>query len=481
MRFGPVLCLSICVLLSRPMPAPAETKGKGTLEELGRTLAALAAASPGNAKVGIAVIDVASHAVVFQKNPDAPMNPASNTKIVTAACALKRLGPEFRYLTSLHGNRDGAVIRGPIYLKGHADPTLSMEALWEMARPLKAAGIRRVEGGVVVDDSYFDEHNLPYAYDQQKDEDAAFRAPVGAVSLNDNTLSITIQPAPQGMAPASLFLDPPGYAVLVNDTVTVAKGANSPKISATPYGNRTKIRVWGQVPLGARPVTYYRRVDNPSLLAGFGLKSVLADLGISVGGDVQTGTLPPGAPILAEHRSLPLASILFEAGKLSNNFVAETVLKTIGAESKSGPGTWEAALSAAGEVLAIFGLPKESYTYRNGSGLFDANRFSALQLAKITAAAYLDSTIRPEFLSQLAIGGADGTIESRFADPAARRYVRAKTGTLDDVSALTGIVFDASGSRPIAFSIIVNEAPGLVSASRAYEEKIVTAIARYLH
>ena len=109
-----------------------------------------------------------------------------------------------------------------------------------MSRQLEAAGVKRVEGGVVVDDSYFDQNNLPYAYDQQKDEDASFRAPVGAVSLNHNTLAITIRPGHQGMTPARLFLDPPGYAVLVNDTVTMEGGANNPKIAATAYENRTR-------------------------------------------------------------------------------------------------------------------------------------------------------------------------------------------------------------------------------------------------
>ncbi|MCP4199057.1 MAG: D-alanyl-D-alanine carboxypeptidase/D-alanyl-D-alanine-endopeptidase, partial [Proteobacteria bacterium] len=339
-------------------------------DRLGRTLATLSANSPGNSRVSISVIDVTTGTLIFKKSDTELMNPASNVKIITTACALKQLGGEFRFATSLHGKIDGSVIRGPVYIKGHADPTLSTDVLWKMSRDLKAAGVRRVEGGVVVDDSYFDGDNLPYAYDQQKDEDATFRSPVGAVSLNHNTLAITIRPAVQGMKPARLFLDPPGYAILVNDSVTMEGGANNPKISAIAYENRTRIRVWGQVQLGNRPVTYYRRVDNPSLLAGHGLKAVLESMGISVGGGVQTGPLPAGTLKLVEHRSKPLSNIIYEAGKVSNNFVAEMVLKTMGAESTKGAGTWENAIASVSKILIGWGLDDGSYVYRNGSGLF---------------------------------------------------------------------------------------------------------------
>jgi D-alanyl-D-alanine carboxypeptidase/D-alanyl-D-alanine-endopeptidase (penicillin-binding protein 4) len=235
------------------------------------------------------------------------------------------------------------------------------------------------------------------------------------------------------------------------------------------------------VPLGGRPTTYYRRIDNPSLFSGYGVKGVLEASGISVGGSVQAGPLLAGTPKLAEHFSEPLSTILYESGKVSNNFVTEMVLKTIGAEEAKGPGTWKGALDAAAETLAGWGLEPGSYTYRNGSGLFDANRFSARQFVEVLRAAYLDSTIRPEFLAQLATGGADGTIRSRYQKEAARRHVRAKTGTLADTSTLSGYVLDEAGNRPIAFSILVNKAPGYVSASRAFQEKIVTAIAEFLN
>jgi len=467
--------------VTRAQAPAAKPPAAKPLSELGRTLSGIAANAPGGGQVGVAVSDVLSGTEIYAFNGDAQLNPASNTKVITAAAALAKLGPEFRFWTSLHGEREGAAIRGPVYLKGHADPTLCSADLWAMAVELKTMGVRRVEGDVVVDDTYFDEQNLPYAYDQQPDEDNRFRAPVGAASLNENALAITVGPGSLGMERARVALDPPGYATLVNDAITVGQGSSDLKIAAETIDGRQRVRVYGAVQLGSRPVTYYRRIDDPSLFTGYGVKAALEGAGIAVGGDVRVGPLPPGVPLLAEHASPALSSVLWETGKMSNNFVTEMVLKTIGAEAGKGPGTWANATAEVASVLASWGLAPGSYTYRNGSGLFDANRVSARQLVRLLCGAYLDVAIRPEFLTQLATGGADGTIGERYRGPSTKRRVRAKTGTLADVSALSGYVFDAEGRRPVAFSILVNKAPGYVSAARGYEEKIVTAIAGFLN
>ena len=477
-RISLVCVVAIISMISLSLVAQDESVGFSSLK---KKLAALAGKGVGNAVVGVTIADVNTGQVIYSRNADSLLNPASNAKIVTAACALKVLGPEFRFDTSLHGKRDGVAIRGSLYIKGHADPTLSTEDLWEMSMKLRAAGIHRVEGGIVVDDTYFDSQNLPFAFDQQPNEDNKFRTPVGAVSLNHNALAIDIQPAASGMAKAKVVLDPPGYAILINDTLTVGKGAHNPKISSTTFENRTRVRVWGQIPLGARLTTYYRRIDNPSLFSGYGLKGVLERVGISVGGDVKMGTLPSGTPLLASHRSLPLSSVLWETGKMSNNFVTETILKTMGAEASKDAGTWEKAVGEVERVMAGWGIPAGSYVYRNGSGLFDADKISTSQLVKVLRSVYLNSEIRPEFLAQLATGGVDGTIASRYKRASAKRHVRAKTGTLSDVSALSGYVLDKGGQHPIAFSILVNKAPGYVSAARRYQEEIVTAIANFLN
>jgi D-alanyl-D-alanine carboxypeptidase/D-alanyl-D-alanine-endopeptidase (penicillin-binding protein 4) len=473
--------LVAAVLFLGARPSWAQSEPRVDTAALGRVLESLSAGKPGKSKVGILVRDVMSGQDIFAFNGSEPLNPASNTKIVTAACALKVLGPEFRFYTSIHGRVEDGVVRGPIVLKGGADPMLTTRELWDMARTIRAMGVRRVEGGVLVDDTYFDTENMPYAFDQQPSEVAAFRAPVGAASLNFNTLAVTIGSGPSPMSPAQVSIDPPGYADITNETVTMSNGANTPRVSLSGEESRAKMRVWGQVPAGSRAVTYTRRIDNPTFLSGHGLKAVLEAVGIDVSGGVQSGVLPSGLPLLAQNASVPLSEILWHAGKMSNNFVTETVFKTMGAETVKGPGSWSGAVAAASKILESWGIPPGAYTYRNGSGLFDANLFSAEQLVTVLVSAYLDATIRPEFVSQLATGGVDGTIRDRYAKPPTKRFVRAKTGTLNSVSSLAGYVFDAQGRRPIAFAILVTNADGYVSSARAYQEKIVIAIAEALH
>ena len=471
-----LLCFGIVTVAT-----PALTAQTNRFDSLKNTLSALAAKKPGNSSVGITVVDVHSGNVIYTLNGETPLNPASNAKIITAAAALKLLGPEFRFHTELYGKVNARNVQGPLYLKGHGDPSLTTSDLWALARELKADGVRRVGGGIIVDDSYFDDENWPYAYDEQPNEDNKFRTPIGAVSVNHNALGIEIRPGPTAMAKAFVNMDPPEYAMVVNDTLTSATGAYTPRISATTFEDRTRVRVWGQIPLGSKPTRYYRRIDNPSLFTGYALKGVLKELGISVGGDVRAGVIPSGTPLIARHSSEPLSSVLWETGKMSNNFVTEMVLKTIGAETVDGPGSWDAATGAVSGLLSTWGIKKGSYQYRNGSGLFSANELSASQFCTVLRNTYLDSSVRPEFLSQLATGGADGTIQSRYHHPAAKRYVRAKTGTLDAVSALSGYVMDKTGTRPIAFSILVNNASGYVAAARKYQEGLVTAIAKFLN
>ncbi|MBN2529866.1 MAG: D-alanyl-D-alanine carboxypeptidase/D-alanyl-D-alanine-endopeptidase [Deltaproteobacteria bacterium] len=473
--FSLMLC-SIVGLLSSRLEAQQRD-----FTSLKNTLSVIAGKKPGNTVAGVSVMDVNSGEIIYALKGDEPLNPASNAKIVTAAAALKLLGPEFKFQTELYGKVNMRNVQGPLYIKGYADPSLMTQDLWALAKELKADGVRRIGGGIIVDDSYFDDINWPFAYDEQPNEDNKFRTPVGAVSVNHNALGIQIRPGATAMAKAFVDMDPPEYAMVVNDTLTSATGAYTPRISATTYEDRTRVRVWGQIPLGSKPTWFYRRIDNPSLFTGYALKGVLKELGISVGGDVRTGGIPSGTPLIARHSSEPLSSVLWETGKMSNNFVTEMVLKTIGAEVGKAPGNWDVATSAVAELLEKWGVKKGTYTYRNGSGLFSANKIAPEQFCQVLRHAYLDATIRPEFLSQLATGGADGTIQSRYRHPAAERHVRAKTGTLDSVSALSGYIFDKKGQRPIAFSILVNNASGYVAAARNWQEDIATAIAKFLN
>jgi D-alanyl-D-alanine carboxypeptidase/D-alanyl-D-alanine-endopeptidase (penicillin-binding protein 4) len=244
-------------------------------------------------------------------------------------------------------------------------------------------------------------------------------------------------------------------------------------------GDRLIADLGGSVPEGSRLIRAARRVDDPRLLAGYALRAVLEGLGIEVTGDVRLGGGHQNR-LLVAHRSAPLGLLLHPVGKDSDNFYAEMVFKTLAAKKKGAPGTAAAATEIVTAAVESLGVLEPGLAVRNGSGLFDANRASARSIASLLRAVSLDPALSADFIAHLAIGGVDGTLRSRFRSWAGRRAIRAKTGTLDGVAALSGYILGPPGRPPIAFSILVNGIPGKVNTTRRSMDRVVDALARAL-
>jgi D-alanyl-D-alanine carboxypeptidase/D-alanyl-D-alanine-endopeptidase (penicillin-binding protein 4) len=428
--------------------------------------------------LGVAVLDVQTGELLVAQNDHRPLNPASNAKLFTAAAALSQLHGNYRFETGLYGETKGASAT-KLVLRGQGDPSLATRDLWEMVQDLKDQGIRRVEGDILVDQHFFDESFVPPAFEQQPNEWASFRAPVSALALNENTLTMTVRPAAPD-ASAVVTFDPPGFVDIDGVVKTSSDGhPESVRLELAPNGNRMIAHVGGSIPEKERVVSFVRRVDNPSLLAGYALRALLVSSGVAVGGDVKLGG-EDVKPLIALHRSRPLSSLLYELGKASDNFYAEMVLKTLGAEQKGRPGKSADGADVVARYLRDIGALEDGTIIKNGSGLFDANRVTALGTAKLLRAAYRDPAISTEYVAQLSVGGVDGTLHKRFRELREKRLLRAKTGTLENTVALSGYVLAPAGKSPIAFSIIVNNVAGKVSGARAAMDTFAEAIVRQL-
>ncbi len=345
-----------------------------------------------------------------------------------------------------------------------------------MAAELRAAGVRRVRA-IMVDQGFFDERYVPPAFEQQPGEWAPFRAPVAAVSLDENTVLFTVRPAKEG-ADALVDVEPPGFVDLTGSVATT--GTADPEkvaVSLEPHHGRLAAKLTGSLPEGDRPVRLVRRVDDPRLLAGYALRAVLRQVGIEV---VRAPVKLGGASkaLLVAHRSASLGELLWALGKESDNFYAEMVLRAIGAKAKGRPATAEAGAEAVQRALDELGVAEAGVVIKNGSGLFDANRITAASTTALLRAMQRDPSTGPEYLAQLSIGGVDGTLRHRFPEWEQTRAVRAKTGTLDAVAALSGYVLAPPGRPAVAFSILVNGIPGKVNAARGSMDRVVDAIAR---
>lgn len=426
--------------------------------------------------VGVAVLDVGSGQMLAEQKAHASFNPASNAKLATAAAALAILGPQRRFVTGLYGKIEGDTAN-EITLRGDGDPSLETRDLWALARELRAVGVRKVRG-ITVDQGYFDDRYAPPAFEQQPNEWSPFRAPVAAVSVNENTVLFHVRAATEGKE-AEVDVDPPGFVEVLGSVSTSKKGSPEQVIlSLEPKGARLTAKLRGSLPEASRMLSVAKRVDDPRLLAGYALRAVLNPLGVEVSGDVRTGG-EKQKRLIASHRSAELAALLGALGKESDNFYAEMIFKAIGAD-KGLPASAEAAASAVEGYLRQAGAFEPGVVVKNGSGLFDANRTTPWATVSLLRAAYRDSRVGPDFLAQLAIGGVDGTMRGRLRGFAEQRAIRVKTGTLEAVAALSGYVLAPPGKAPIAFSVLVNGIPGKVSAARALMDEVVRAVAEEL-
>ena len=452
-----------------PPSAPAHVWKGG---ELQRALSQLGRwAKKNGGELSAEFDDIASGVVLGDVAADAAENPASNQKILTTAAVLHHFGASYRFKTSICGVRAGDTV-AKLVLRGSGDPSLSSEHLRALAKSVARAGLRHV-GDVLVDQSFFDGRFVPPAFEQQPQEWAAFRAPVSAVSLDRNVVTLNVAPTELGQA-ARVWFDPEGFVDVTGSVRTEnMERTQNVKLTLKESGTRLAALVAGAIQLGSPAFHWSRRAEDPTLLAGYGLKAALAAEGIQVSGKIGVGGESEQVE-LAAHESQPLSDILPELGKDSDNFYAETLLKDLGAKLKGAPGTTANGASVVLDYLREIEAIDAGTRIINGSGLFDANRVSARTLVKTLLHAYRDSAMSQTFVAQLAVGGVDGTLKHRFSAFKKQRSIHAKTGTLDRVIALSGYAFRPDGSSPVAFSLIVS---GITSHAEA-RKRIDDVVAR---
>jgi D-alanyl-D-alanine carboxypeptidase/D-alanyl-D-alanine-endopeptidase (penicillin-binding protein 4) len=430
--------------------------------ELRRAIDALFAQAPlSSARVSAQIVSLDDGQVLYARDPDDQLNPASNTKLVTSAAALLRLGPEFRFTTDVL--TDKPIVRGragTLYVKGRGDPAFTTERLQGLVADLWHRGLRQVEG-LVLDDAYFDREAWGPGWEQES-SDKAYAAPVGPLSLNHNSVAIYIAPGEGKNARGRVDLEPEasGYFGIENGVTTVRQGGRR-RVVAHTYadGERTRVVVGGRIAAKADALVLYRRVSDPTFYFGHALKQLLHERGIRVSGRVRRGQAPESAVLINSYESPALAEIVRDMNKVSSNFIAEMLVKTLGAELRGVPGTWAKGLAVTQDLLAELGIPRGTYQLRNGSGLNDTNRFSAQQMTALLVAVWKRFPVAAEFVSSLGIAARDGTMRLRMEGTDAAGRLRAKTGTLDKVTALSGYV-QALGGERFVFSILVNDWSG---------------------
>lgn len=436
--------------------APAGTRERDH-EMLREVVAEISARAPlGSARLGIQVVSLADGSVLFARNADDLLNPASNVKLVTAAAALARLGPDYRFETEFFLEGTGSE-RPRLLVRGKGDPSMTTERLYQVVSELKHLGLHDVSD-IVLDDTFFDTERLAPGFEQET-TDRPYTAPTGALSLNLNAVGIHVRSVGAGLRPV-VEVDPPSdFFTVLDAAVGTSSRARRSSVSSLPDGERQRIVVRGTVPASGE-FAVWKRVDQPPFYFGQTLRMLLEQRGIHVRGKVRLGAVPDHLRPFYVAQSETLDMVLKRMNKSSSNFVAEQLLKTMGAEARGVPGTTAKGVQATEEFLEReVGIRRGSYVFKNGSGINDTNRFSAAQLTRLVKTMAERFALAPEYLSSVPIGGKDGTLKWRFEGTEAAGRLRAKTGTLENVSALSGVV-QSAGGEAFAFSILVNDFPG---------------------
>ncbi len=452
LRYGGVLALAAFLLLL-PLAARETAPARSMEDSLDRLLAGR---RPSSLKVALYAVSLDDGRVLYSRSANDPMVPASNMKLVTTAAALWVLKPDYVYETLFYATgpiRNG-VLEGDLYVQGRGAPDLVCENLWVMARQLRNLGIRQVRGGLVGDDTFFDRQGrnphwkTSYAH-------RAFGGPVGALSCNFNSVNIIVRPAERSGQPPVVVLDPFSNFFSVVNNATTRKGKMTLTADRRYRNGRNEVVLGGAIPIGHPTSESLRSVDDPTGYFLSSLVEVAEEVGITFGRPPSLGIVPEDAEEIYSFESRSLGRLLVEMNKYSNNFSAEMILKTIGAEMLGAPGTTANGLLAVDAYLRHHGLPMDGVVLDDASGLSRYNRVTARLLAEVVRHAWNDFEIGPEFFASLPVAGADGTLKKRMTGGAALRRVRAKSGFINGVSSLSGVAGNPT-TGPVAFAILMN-------------------------
>jgi len=416
--------------------------------------------------VGVMLKNIDRDSVVVSLNADAPFNPASVAKLLTAAMAFDKLGTGYTYKTLVYMdgtfNADSGICNGNLYIKGSGDPSIVIERMWLFVQYLyRFGGIKRITGDIILDDSFFDTVSVGPCFEEDSSKSNPYTALVGALSANFNSVVVCEKPGSKVGSPVKVDVFPtlPLFDVVCRATTGDDRKTSSNTITTERNADRTRIMVNGSMAMDAQPYYIPRKLWQTWGNFGSIVKLFLDENKIFLKGAIRRGLVPEaiksGPRPFYVYESPPLGDIVNGMLKFSNNYYAEMLFKTISGVQDSGGGSWEKSSRIAAVWWKEKGLPGTP-VIKNGSGMGNCNRISATQLVALLQYVWNQKVFLPEYLNSFPNAGVDGTLVSRFRESRLKGYVRGKTGTLNDfgVSSLSGYVLLPRGNY--AFTILFN-------------------------
>ena len=416
-------------------------------------------------KIGLAVVDLDSNATLLSRGAGLPLVPASLVKLVTVASARQRMGADFRWTTRLVTDApvEGDTLTGDLYLVGGGDPTLSTDDLARLADALTASGVHAVSGDLVADSGYF----APDRFDGTTGLPPYWLhtlPPISALSVDRNRLTLDVLPPtePGGLPGVRVPGDPPPLTIRRELRVVGAGGQT--KVEGRWASGAVYVR--GQVAVGDAEVAVPVVATDPRALAAARFRQAAEAAGLKIAGGDRSDAAPENARTITAVRSKPLAAAMQTILKESDNFGAEMLLRTLGAEAQGAPGSTGKGLATVKRVLTERRVDLAGCSVVDGSGLSRANRLTARALTDLLVSVARDPDLMLDLITALPAAGEEGTLATRFTGEALPGVLLAKTGTLRGVACMAGYYWTPEGS-PRAFAFLINDYPKQMSAADA--------------
>ena len=441
---------------------------------------ALARAGIPQTAVGIVVQDSLNGTIVVAHEKDVPFNPASTIKLLTTYAALDQLGPAYRWNTEVYagGPIENEVLQGDLIIKGYGDPSLTLENFWLLLRSLRARGVRDIRGDLVLDTSFF----APTS-DDPGDFDGEPARPYNTVpnALLVNFKSIRLEFLPDVVRNAVQIITEPALpqVSIVNnlklDIGECGDWAEKLRADIQDNGNVARLAFNGSFStVCGEQVRHYSVLGHRQYVHGL-FTTLWRELGGSFAGAVREGTAPTGVRPFFVYPTQPVAEIIRDVNKFSNNVMARQLYLTFGAIALGAPASNEKSATAIRNWLVSKRLLFPELVLENGSGLSRAERISATSLAQLLLTAYRGA-VAPEFVSSLPVVAADGTMKSRLNATPVAGQAHVKTGTLANVRAMAGYVLDER-SHPFVVVCLISHARA--AEGRAAQDALLQWVYRH--
>ncbi|MFH1052633.1 MAG: D-alanyl-D-alanine carboxypeptidase/D-alanyl-D-alanine-endopeptidase [bacterium] len=447
-----------------------------------------------NSFIGVSVISPETNEILYEKNEDKNFIPASNQKILTTATALRYLGADYKFQTRMYLDGDleknGEFI-GDIYIRGYGDPSLSdyftgnpFQIFNYFMKILDSLGIKSIKGDIIGDDNFFDD--AFYAPGWQIDDIIyTYSAQINALSILDNKIDITIESGNSAGKPTTVLLFPNISYVHVTNNVVTSESEKATNIYAIKEACSNNIQIYGNISYDSTSLSTYKlsvTIDNPTLYFLYLFKDYLEKNSISQKGivaDIDDLEYLPDYTFLEKdfiYFSPKLSEIIKIINRESHNLAAEMLLKTIAREI-TGFGSTENGIEQVKKYLGRIGQSTDKIFIADGSGLSRLNMLTPNLLITILNNIY-KSEHRNLFWLSLAAPSENGTMKRRLTKTAAEKRVRAKTGTMNNVSTICGYI-KSRDDETIIFSVMFNNFTGPLSKVHNLQDLICMRLAGF--